>query len=900
MAFWRHLGALLRKNYLLKRRSPVSTFLEILIPVAIALLLGGVKSIIPPDVSPVTAFTQYGRDISTVPSIRDAPILLQAQRKKLAIVGPPSLVEPFVSWLNRTYPSIDGRTFGGGFNNSRLRGIRIPGMADVITTAFRTDEELVAWLRSAEYPGGDPFPSSPAAKGRVWAAVVLQQGAPHWKYSIRMNASEVPSTRAPYIDTLDRQGVRFHLWKYLYANPVATSDTPLGGQSFGDGSDLTTRAVPGFMALQQTLDKYILAMPMRVSSLTLNDYSSKLGGAYWQVLGQESSILWDDVWDSDNSRGINKTAMVEDMVAYGQAERYYPHEAAIAPFPTSAYTSQPFYTASQYSAPMIFTLALLVPIAGLIKGIVLEKESKLRESMRMMGLSDASLQAAWLLTAEVELLFIALLVALILSFPLGGGGDSSKAMFPGSGFLPVFSLFSLFGTASVAYASFISTLFSSSRTASTVGSLLYFGAFFPFYATGTTDSLVSREGKVAACLLPPTCFAQSLSHLMALEGAGSTLVLYGQGANAHVPLRNFAFTDGLAMLAASVVGFALLAAYTDAVLPYPLRQYGTPRPWHFPLTDLAHALSAACGCRMDASAQEPAVLSTTPAGAKQAQGTVNCLDSFRNPLCAPGQLHAAPSQSQSASTSSSTTSGGKGGQHRPRADSGTGACEPPDAYLLARAAAGECLELQDIAKVFPRADGSSHRAVDGMSLTLYSGHISVLLGHNGAGKSTLINILAGLVPSSGGTLRAWGHDLGGDFQALRADMSVCPQHDVLWPQLTAQEHIQLFAAIKGLQLGPTGVQEALEEVGLLGKATAASSTLSGGQKRKLSLAIALLGRSKLLLLDEPTSGMDPYSRRSTWDLLQKVKAGRVIILTVSTVLLCTLPVTRLYPSPSPI
>jgi ATP-binding cassette subfamily A (ABC1) protein 2 len=112
--------------------------------------------------------------------------------------------------------------------------------------------------------------------------------------------------------------------------------------------------------------------------------------------------------------------------------------------------------------------------------------------------------------------------------------------------------------------------------------------------------------------------------------------------------------------------------------------------------------------------------------------------------------------------------------------------------------------------------------------------------------------------------------------------AVCsPQHNVLYPQLTVLEHLFFFGNIKGLygQRLRTSIEDVIAKVGLTEKRNALSSALSGGMKRKLSLAIALIGDPKFLLLDEPTSGMDPYSRRSTWELLQRCKTGRVVLLT---------------------
>jgi len=119
------------------------------------------------------------------------------------------------------------------------------------------------------------------------------------------------------------------------------------------------------------------------------------------------------------------------------------------------------------------------------------------------------------------------------------------------------------------------------------------------------------------------------------------------------------------------------------------------------------------------------------------------------------------------------------------------------------------------------------------------------------------------------------------MKSIRGSVGICPQHSVLWDNLSVYEHLELFAEIKNIP--PAEVQAQIEEhitlVGLTEKRNVHSMALSGGMKRKLSVAIALLGKSRTVFLDEPTSGMDPYSRRATWELLRKSTAGRSIILT---------------------
>jgi len=119
-------------------------------------------------------------------------------------------------------------------------------------------------------------------------------------------------------------------------------------------------------------------------------------------------------------------------------------------------------------------------------------------------------------------------------------------------------------------------------------------------------------------------------------------------------------------------------------------------------------------------------------------------------------------------------------------------------------------------------------------------------------------MLVGLTPPSTGTAYMCGNlDITHDLGTIRKNLGVCPQHDILFPDLTVMQHLELYASFKGVKSSEIKkqAQRMISEVGLLEKAQARSSTLSGGQKRKLSVGIALIGDSKVVILDEPTSGM---------------------------------------------
>ncbi|XP_041362792.1 cholesterol transporter ABCA5-like isoform X3 [Gigantopelta aegis] len=192
------------------------------------------------------------------------------------------------------------------------------------------------------------------------------------------------------------------------------------------------------------------------------------------------------------------------------------------------------------------------------------------------------------------------------------------------------------------------------------------------------------------------------------------------------------------------------------------------------------------------------------------------------------------------------------------------------------------IRISNISKVYKDKDATV-TAVDGLTLDMYEGQITSLLGHNGAGKTTLINMLCGLSPPTSGTATINNMDVShsGDMERIRSVTGVCPQHDILYDELSCREHLDIFAGIKGVgkEERDDVVEKIMKAVDIIDQADVFAKNLSGGQKRKLSVAIALIGDPKMLILDEPTAGMDPYSRRHLWSLLKSRKEGKIILLT---------------------
>uniref|UniRef100_A0A803VV33 ABC transporter domain-containing protein n=1 Tax=Ficedula albicollis TaxID=59894 RepID=A0A803VV33_FICAL len=190
------------------------------------------------------------------------------------------------------------------------------------------------------------------------------------------------------------------------------------------------------------------------------------------------------------------------------------------------------------------------------------------------------------------------------------------------------------------------------------------------------------------------------------------------------------------------------------------------------------------------------------------------------------------------------------------------------------------IKIKHLSKVF-KVGNKTKEAVKDLTVNMYEGQITVLLGHNGAGKTTTLSMLTGLHSPTGGQAYINGYEISQDMVLIRRSLGLCPQHDVLFDSMTVEEHLHFYAGLKGYPPSkcPEEINHILRILSLEDKRRSLTKALSGGMKRKLSIGIALIGDSKVVMLDEPTSGMDPASRRATWDLLQQQRSNRTILLT---------------------
>jgi ABC-2 type transport system ATP-binding protein len=169
--------------------------------------------------------------------------------------------------------------------------------------------------------------------------------------------------------------------------------------------------------------------------------------------------------------------------------------------------------------------------------------------------------------------------------------------------------------------------------------------------------------------------------------------------------------------------------------------------------------------------------------------------------------------------------------------------------------------------------------LDGIDLDVRAGTVFSLLGPNGAGKTTTVNVLTTLIKADGGTVRVAGHDVATEAKAVRAAIGVTGQFAAVDELLTGQENLQLMVDLNRTSAGGGKriVTELLERFDLVESAQKPASTYSGGMRRKLDLAMTLVGNPRIIFLDEPTTGLDPRSRRTMWTIVRELVADGVTI-----------------------
>jgi ATP-binding cassette subfamily A (ABC1) protein 3 len=496
-------------------------------------------------------------------------------------------------------------------------------------------------------------------------------------------------------------------------------------------------------------------------------------------------------------RTLNEFAFSRDNVCTDRKEEL----ASLwsMPMPTAAYSQNPFFTQVGYLLGLTMVMAFLYPTSRLIKTIVEEKETRMKETLFILGLKGWAHWLSWLITSLVVYFIITITTTAVLTSNLFTHSDAGY----------IFAFIGLFSTATVGFCFTLAALFSRAKLAAIVGPIALFTTILPRFIFFGFNRYEATTGKMWASLLPATAFAFGADILGDYEYSEQGIQEWNASEG------DYSFNTSLGFLFFDTILYTFLGWYFEQVIP---RQYGVARPWYFLFT-LRYWLS----------------FCTTKKERSRSSGDVD------------GLVHPPAS-----------------------VESSNDVEEVTDPKLRAR------VQINNLVKQYKK---NAPPAVDNFSLSLYESQITALLGHNGAGKTTAVSVLTGLFPPTSGDCVIYGKSIVDDMMEARHSLGICPQHNVLFDSLTVYEHLSFFQRMKGIRPTDVNVRDHAVQIGLGDYLRTTALALSGGNKRKLSVAIALSGDPDVLILDEPTSSMDPHSRRAVWELLRQKRKGRVTLLT---------------------
>lgn len=484
------------------------------------------------------------------------------------------------------------------------------------------------------------------------------------------------------------------------------------------------------------------------------------------------------------------------------------------------------------NGPLWFFAALMFNFVVGLGNIVSEKENKLRAIMKLMGLYDSVYWVTWFITLSVfstATVFVLIITGAIFQFNF----------FLKNAFGLYFFLMEFFALSLVSLTFLISTFVRKAAQATGVGFLVFILGFFLLLG-GTIVFSVNADNwiRLIFSFFSPTPFSVGLGYLgSATEKEAYPGLSWSEVDNKEVVRGGvISFNQMYGWLILDFFIYLLLALYFDNVIK---DQYGTRRPYYYFLmpsywTGRAKPVSETKG--------RPKTLAKTES---MTLLEVNDEDVIQ-------ETKAVREDNLPKNTA---------------------------------------VKVQDLTKIYRgertgccsclKAKPKDFYAVNDLNLSIESDTLLCLLGPNGAGKTTTIHMLVGFHEATSGDAVVFGNSIRNNITEVQKVMGVCPQFDILWNELTGEEHLQLFAGLKNID--PVNIEKEvnrlLKEVSLEDSRKVRSVSYSGGMRRRLSVAISLIGNPKIVFLDEPTTGMDPVSRRQVWNIIEKAKKNKVIVLT---------------------
>ncbi|XP_056379090.1 retinal-specific phospholipid-transporting ATPase ABCA4 isoform X1 [Hyla sarda] len=564
-------------------------------------------------------------------------------------------------------------------------------------------------------------------------------------------------------------------------------------------------------------------------------------------------------------------AYLQDIIDHGIIKTQTNHDSPtglyIQQMPYPCFIDDVFMITLNRCFPIFMVLSWIYSISMLVKDIVLEKELRLKETMKNLGVTNEVMWFTWF----IDSFSVMTLSTFLLTIVIVGGGVLHY-----SNPLILFLFLMAFTLSTIMQGFLMSVFFSKANLAAACSGVIYFTLYLPHILCFAWQDRMTFRLKTLASLLSPVAFGFGTEYLSRYEEQGLGLQ-FGNIRKSPVEGDEYSFLFSIIMMLFDAFLYWILAWYIDHVFP---GEFGIPRPWYFALLpthwcDFQNPVevnvdSVETELSVHEHGEDNQEDKPPPEEVKEAK-VENLKDVLDNKVTDKDRCkHIIKKEKEKEEKQM------KDEQEKERKDKDQGPdanpfFEPEPPGMIP----GVC--IQDLTKVYKN---TYKAAVDRMNLTFYEGQITAFLGHNGAGKTTVLSIITGLFPPTSGTVWVRGRDIQTHMDSIRQSLGMCPQHNILFHRLTVEEHILFYAQLKGKsrKQAEREMEMMLEDIGIPHKRNEESQNLSGGMQRKLSVAMALVGDSKVVVLDEPTSGVDPYSRRSIWDLLLKYRSGRTIIL----------------------
>jgi len=431
----------------------------------------------------------------------------------------------------------------------------------------------------------------------------------------------------------------------------------------------------------------------------------------------------------------------------------------------------------------LFMLFYFVPCIGtLLNQLVIEKESKIKESLIIIGLKKSSFWTSWAVTYGTIIVITSILVTIAMIY---------SHLFSYISFSILIIVMLIYGLSCCCISFILSTLIEKSKTANTVGVMIIVAYFVMYFVNMAVEKMVKTKW-FCIYTISPISFLSLFNYLISLEKQGLNFGFFSM-------LKNDSTRCAFFGLLFTLIFYFLLAIYLDNVIP---QGNNFHKKWHFFITDFFQKKKEKI-IEKDSSNKDNPYIQNDPENLRKA------------------------------------------------------------------------VEVKNVGKSF-KVKGENIEILNSISFNGYYDEIFCILGHNGAGKTTLMSIMTGILSSTHGEVYYDNIPITGNEIEVCTQFGYCPQFDTFNNNLTVGEHVKLFAGIKGIKVK---VKEILKDIDLLEKKDNFPKELSGGQKRKLCITLALLGSPKFIFLDEPTTGLDPYSRKNIWELLSRKKKDCIMFVT---------------------